>query len=92
MKINEVNNALNELEIYPNPSEGELNVHFSIPSNNDVLIKIQDVVGKTEQSQTIKAIEGSNLVLLDTKNLSSGIYFLNIQIGNSSKTFQFIVK
>ena len=90
--INEAHNALNELAIYPNPSEGELNVHFSIPANNDVLIKIQDIVGKTEQSQTIKAIEGSNMVLLNTQTLSSGIYFLNIQIGNSSKTVQFIVK
>ena len=85
-------NVLNELAIYPNPSEGELNVHFSVPSNNDVLIKIQDIVGKTEQTQTIKAIEGSNMVLLDTQSLKSGIYFLNIQIGNSSKTVQFIIK
>ena len=90
--INQAPEGLNNLAIYPNPSEDELNVHFSIPSNNDVLIKIQDIVGKTEQSQTIKAIEGSNLVLLDTQSLSSGIYFLNIQIGNSSKTVQFIVK
>ena len=90
--INEVHNALNNLAIFPNPSEDELNVHFSVPSNNDVFIKIQDVVGKTEQSQTIKAIEGSNMVLLNTQSLSSGIYFLNIQIGNSSKTIQFIVK
>ncbi len=90
--INEVSNTLNELSIYPNPSEGELNVHFSVPSNNEVFIKIQDLVGKTEQFQTIKAIEGSNMVLLNTQALSSGIYFLNLQIGNTSKIVRFNVK
>jgi PKD repeat protein len=90
--INEITDEINELEIYPNPSEGELNVHFSVPSNKDVLIKIQDIVGKTEQSQTIKAIEGSNLVLLNTQSLRAGIYFLNIQIGNSTQSTKFIVK
>ncbi len=80
------------LEIYPNPSAGELNVHFSTPKDENAVIKIQDILGKVAQSQSIKAIEGSNLVLLNTENLASGIYFLNIQMGTSQKTIQFVVK
>ncbi len=87
-------NSLNvdEFEIYPNPSEGELNVHFSIPSDNQVYISIKDVMGKLIQTNSINGVEGSNLVLLDTKNLSPGIYFLNTQIGNSVKVSQFVVR
>ena len=80
------------LEIYPNPSAGELNVHFSTPKDENAVIKIQDILGKVAQSQSIKAIEGSNLVLLNTENLASGMYFLNIQMGTSQKTIQFVVK
>ncbi len=80
------------LEIYPNPSAGELNVHFSTPKDENAVIKIQDILGKVAQSQLIKAIEGSNLVLLNTENLASGMYFLNIQMGTSQKIMQFVVK
>ena len=80
------------LEIYPNPSAGELNVHFSTPKDENAVIKIQDILGKVAQSQSIKAIEGSNLVLLNTENLASGMYFLNIQMGTSQKIMQFVVK
>ena len=80
------------LEIYPNPSAGELNVHFSTPKDENAVIKIQDILGKVAQAQSIKAMEGSNLVLLNTENLASGMYFLNIQMGTSQKVIQFVVK
>ena len=83
---------LTEVEVYPNPTEGELNVHFSVPANEAVEIQIQDVTGKIVNDQFVKAVAGSNLVLLDATTLSSGIYFLKIQAGNAIKTSQFVVK
>ncbi len=93
LSVNDINSTLlSELEVYPNPSEGELNVHFSIPSDENVSFQIQDVTGKITQSQVVKAKTGSNLVMLDTSNLSSGIYFVNMQLNNTQKTIQFVVK
>jgi hypothetical protein len=53
---------------------------------------ITDVSGKVAQKHIVKANEGSNLLLFDTKDLSSGMYFLTIGTANSSKTMQFVVK
>jgi hypothetical protein len=53
---------------------------------------VQDVAGKITQTATINATEGSNLVMMNTANLASGMYFLNVQIGDSQKTIQFVVK
>ena len=93
LSVNSINNTLlSELEVYPNPSEGELNVHFSIPSDENVSLQIQDVTGKLIQAQVVKAKTGSNLVLLDTSTLTSGVYFVNIQLNNIQKTIQFVVK
>lgn len=90
--VSEVSSLIEELEVYPNPADGEVNVHFSIPANENVSVQIQDVTGKIAQSHVIKANAGSNLVMMDTENLSSGLYFLNIQMGTSQKTVQFVVK
>jgi PKD repeat protein len=90
--IAEETSNLTEVEVYPNPTEGELNVHFSVPANEAVEIQIQDITGKIVNDQFVKAAVGSNLVLLDASTLSSGIYFLKIQAGNAIKTTQFVVK
>ena len=90
--INETPLDISNIEIFPNPAEGELNVHFSIPTDKEVFLNIQDLAGKTIQTQKINGILGSNLVLLNTQDLAPGVYFLNTQIGNIQKVSQFIVK
>ena len=90
--INETNLELSDFELYPNPTEGELNVHFTIPTDNEVNLTIQDLAGKNIQSQKINGINGSNLVLLNTQSLASGMYLLQTQIGNIQKVSPFIVK
>ncbi|MDX2360644.1 MAG: M43 family zinc metalloprotease [Crocinitomicaceae bacterium] len=80
------------LNVYPNPVEDELNVQFSVASAQKAVISIQDVSGKSVQQHLVQANEGSNMVFMDTKKLASGMYFLNIQLGNSQRTIQFVVK
>ena len=90
--IAENNSTIGEIEVYPNPSDGEVNVHFTTPVDENVTIQIQDVTGKIAQNNLIKAKTGSNLVLLDTSKLSSGVYFIHMQFANTQKTIQFVVK
>jgi PKD repeat protein len=81
-----------ELSLYPNPVANELNIKFTTEMNQDVNINIYDISGKSAQKQLIKAIEGSNLVLLNVEDLSKGLYFVNISSGESNETLQFVVK
>lgn len=90
--INETPIEIDDFKIFPNPTEGELNVHFSIPTDKEVYLNIQDVTGKTIQTQKINGINGSNLVLLNTQSLAPGIYLLKTQMGNIQKVSPFIVK
>ena len=78
--------------MYPNPSDGEVNVHFTSSGDENVTIQIKDVTGKITQNNFIKGKTGSNLVLLDTSKLSSGVYFIHMQFENTQKTIQFVVK
>jgi PKD repeat protein len=83
---------IDELSLYPNPTEGELNLHFSVNNSQIAAIQIQDLTGKIVKNHTVNAAIGSNLVMLDTANLAAGTYFITLKIGESQKVMQFVVK
>lgn len=81
-----------ELSIYPNPTDAELNVRFTLSSNHITQLNIQDITGKTTSKYVINAATGSNSVIMDTENLAAGVYFVTIKVGEISKTLQFVKK
>ena len=81
-----------ELALFPNPTDGEVNVRFAINNNEAAVLTVQDVSGKVVKSHMVNALAGSNLVILDTQELAAGSYFLNIRVAGVQKTLQFIVK
>lgn len=84
--------AIEELSLYPNPAEGLLNLRFTISGNESVKIEINDVFGKSIETNQILAHEGSNLVMMDIVDLETGLYFVQIEAGNVKKTLQFVKK
>ena len=89
--INEVT-PINGLSIYPNPVDQELTVDFIASSAQPIIITVQDVSGKIAEQHKINANEGSNLVLMNTENLSAGVYFIELKTESSKQVKQFIVK
>jgi PKD repeat protein len=83
---------IEQLNVFPNPTEGELNLQFSLNAAQFVKIQLQDICGKIVQDHTINAAIGSNLVMMDTQTLAAGTYFLAIQAGETQKVVQFVVK
>lgn len=84
--------SLTNVVLYPNPTEGQVNVSFTAPQASDVIVAVQDVTGKVLQNNLIKAAAGENLVLMETENLAAGMYFVKLQVGNAQQTLQFVVK
>jgi PKD repeat protein len=83
---------LSELSVYPNPADDELSLEFSLSSAQKVVVQLRDVSGKIAQRNVIHANQGLNLVLLDTKELASGMYFLNLNVAGHQKTMQVVLK
>lgn len=77
-----------DVRLYPNPSEGEVNIAFDIAASQTVEMKITDVLGKTIKTNHVNANAGSNLVVVDTENFASGVYLVNL----GGKVMQFVVK
>jgi hypothetical protein len=83
---------ISELSVYPNPTDAELNVRFSVSSNQITLLSIQDITGKIASKYVVNAASGSNNVIMDTENLAAGVYFISINAGEITKTLQFVKK
>jgi PKD repeat protein len=90
--ISETEFDIEALSVFPNPTEKDLNIRFSLNSAQQANLTVQDVTGKIAQSATVNGTAGSNLVLMNTSTLASGMYFLKVQVGGSQKTIQFVVK
>ena len=82
------NNKLNELNLksYPNPFNSLTNISYDLPSDGIVTIAIFSVSGaKVAQVTNEYQSRGQHVVSFDGSNLSSGIYFCKVQVGNFSQ-------
>lgn len=77
--------ADNHLSIYPNPTNGIVNINMN--ENSDISIIISDVLGKIVKEKIIN----SNTTL-DLSNLEKGVYFIESSNGENTQTQQLIVE
>jgi hypothetical protein len=78
---------------YPNPFNPTTKIHFSIPSNETVTIKVFDLTGR-EISTLInskKLMAGQYSTDFDGSKLSSGVYFYRITAGAYNTTKKMIL-
>lgn len=73
------------LSIYPNPVTGG-KVYISSTKNQDKIIEIYNVLGKSVHKTRIRGRE------MDVSNLTPGIYILKIQEGDAKATRKLVVK
>lgn len=74
----------NSLEISPNPASQMINIKLEImeglnKEDNEVSIKLFNSNGAIAKELTWLVTDGTNLITIDTDQLSNGIYFINIQ-------------
>ena len=89
---NKLNNAdienlnLVNVQLYPNPVVSILTVDFGQPINLDV-IELTDALGRI--IQTFKNFNG-NQIHIDLEKESNGVYFLNLNLDQNTKTLRII--
>jgi hypothetical protein len=87
------NTATSSVSVYPNPSNGLLNLNIMSINNGVVLTNVYDVTGKLVYNQTLSVSQGSQVISLDLEFLQNGLYFLTIDENEGSKsTVKFTVQ
>lgn len=86
----EENSILEDLSLFPNPSEDEINVRFNIANSQSLELITTDITGKVIETRPINAVAGTNLIMMDVANFAQGVYFLNLRSSGLNKTLQFV--
>ena len=81
-----------EFALYPNPADQELNVSYNVPQAKNVQITVVDVLGKNQITEYIKSGSGSNLVVIPTAHLATGMYIVKLNLDGKEYTKQLMIK
>ena len=73
-EISTVAAADNNVKLFPNPVQNQLNVNFTVSTSQNVVFEIYSMEGRTISSKSFGASSGNNLISVPTNNLSEGIY------------------
>lgn len=73
------------VNMYPNPTNGNVNVEVSTFEKGDIIVTVYDVTGKTVKETTVNA-SMRTLISMDVSSLGAGIYVLKIEQNGKVKT------
>lgn len=91
--LSDFQSSFQNVSLFPNPTENELQVSFhSKTGNNELTFTITDLSGKLIKSLPVHAQEGSNLVFIETNDLSAGTYLIKMSGSAQDQTFPFVKK
>ena len=68
-----------EFSIYPNPTDGMTNIHFSSTGTENLQLRISDMTGKLLESRILNSINGEQTITIDLSEHPQGIYILGLE-------------
>ena len=83
--IQEISNSSSGIiRLFPNPSSTETTIQFQLQDNSTIDLRLFNSLGQMIGVQHLEEKGfGTHEQIINTKNLSSGIYFVDLQIGNN---------
>lgn len=76
--------STSEINVYPNPSQGELNITMNTNDDDLYQVAVFDMFGRRQYTGTFDFNNGLNTIRLDLAHLPSGNY--NVMVTNSIQT------
>ncbi|MES2778277.1 MAG: PKD domain-containing protein, partial [Bacteroidota bacterium] len=83
-------NALTECTIYPNPSNGDVHIDFTLQKATPLTLQVTDITGKVVFSQKVDAPSGRYTETIDMRDFKSSTYFLSIISTDGQKNYKLI--
>lgn len=79
-----------EVRIMPNPVSNQMTLEFTMLNTADASISILNALGQQVQQVSNGSFSGTNLIEVNTSELASGVYFVNIVTNEGSTTKRFV--
>jgi hypothetical protein len=68
-----------EVQLYPNPATDRLNIRFESGESSQATLRLYDASGRVVRTQAMEVIAGENTVTMELIDLSTGMYFFELQ-------------
>ncbi len=69
------------VNIYPNPSNGDVNLDFILDTDTHTAVDVFDATGKNVLHKEVEAKKDRNIISLEMLNMPSGVYAVRINMG-----------
>lgn len=89
--VNEIPN-LNLLQVYPNPTDGMLNVKLSSNQNGVAVLRLYTITGASVRLITKSVRTGENEMNIDMNNLPAGVYTATLSVNGKTVSAKVIKK
>jgi hypothetical protein len=80
------------VQIYPNPTEGVLQLDFNLFRNDHLAIRVVDIAGRTVFNHFNKNINLTHIETLDFQYLAKGLYFVEMMVGTQRIVEKVVVR
>lgn len=91
--IEETVSDIGYFELYPNPARGQTTLHFDLPESQNMSYSILDATGRViNESQLGNLPNGEHRFVVHTYDLSSGLYFVKLQSGESAEVRKLFIE
>jgi hypothetical protein len=76
-----ISNTISEISIYPQPSNGIINIKLSETQNENPIVAVFDLLGNKVAEIEAEHVNG-NVYVINLEDKKAGYYFLKIQTDN----------
>lgn len=90
--IEDIQNLIHDINIFPNPSSGQFNVTFNVETEQDLSIVVEDVIGNIVFNIPLVQAHGQINQNIDITNLAKGLYYAGINIDNQQLRRKIIIQ
>ena len=85
-------NSVNSSILYPNPAYNNATLAIGLKDASSITINVYDVVGQLVKTTKADGQLGENNINIDLNNLTTGIYMVNVKVGNTTSTKKLIIQ
>ena len=91
LTVEELFNDAN-FKMFPNPAANNATLDLTVEETQNVNIRIYDISGRTVKVLNKTLTTGNNIINLDTKVLSNGVYFVEISSDTKTSTKRLVIQ
>ena len=80
------------LAVYPNPANEYTSIKIQLKNEQNVSLKLIDLIGRTVASRNYGQMNGASEILLNTENFEAGLYLIQLTLDNTIVSRHLIIE